>query len=154
MVRDGAEEAPPRREVPVWSRPDGRLRPVLSSNHPKAHGCGSCLSGHFQADLSVSQRWPLNALASASTDALSSFWSPSSSLLGASARLSFAPALSSAVVMAGLLIHSIRWSEPPGLSAAASAVTSMVSVSSSAGTIWLGRFNVSFSLPVSLLHFD
>src|SRR3981081_952810 len=76
------------------------------------------LSVHFQADLSASQRWPLNSLASASTEVISSFWSPSSSLLGASARLSFAPVPSSAVVMAGLLIHSIRWSDPPGLSAA------------------------------------
>ena len=34
---------------------------------------GSVERGYFQTDLSASQRWPLNSLASASTEPLSSF---------------------------------------------------------------------------------
>src|SRR5258708_525675 len=108
--------------------------------------------GYFHTDLSASQRWPLNAFASASTEPLSSFGSPSSSPLDSSVNLSFAPAASSAVEMAGLLIHSISRSDAPGLSGATSAVTSIVSVRSSAGNSGLGRLNVNFSLPVSVFQ--
>src|ERR1700682_3993232 len=107
---------------------------------------------YFQTDLSMSQRWPLNSFASASTEPLSSFGSPSSSLLDSSVRLSFGPAVSSAVETAGLLIHNISRSDAPGLSGATKAVTSIVSVRSSAGTSWLGRLNVNFSLPVLAFH--
>ena len=41
-----------------------------------------------------------------------------------------------------------------GLVGDASAVTSIVSVSSSAGTIWLGRLKVNFSLPVLAFQLD
>ncbi len=44
---------------------------------------------YFQADLSESQRWPLNSFASASTEPLSSVWSPSSSPLTSAARFSW-----------------------------------------------------------------
>src|SRR5208337_2116995 len=74
--------------------------------------------------------------------------------LDSSARLSFAPADSSAVEMTGLLIHSISRSDPPGLSGATSAVTSTVSVRSSAGNSWLGRLKVNFSAPVLAFHVD
>src|SRR5450631_811557 len=107
---------------------------------------------YFQADLSASQRWALNSFASALTEPLSSFASPSSSALASSARLSFAPAVSSVVDMTGLPIHSISRSVAPGLSGATRATTSMVSVRPSAGNIWLGRLNVNFSLPVVALH--
>src|SRR3954447_23176861 len=90
-------------------------------------------SGYFQADLSEFQRWPLNSRASASTDPLSSLWSASSSAAGALPRLSFAPGASSAVLIEGLPIQSMRLSEGPGRSEETSASTSMVSVSSSAG---------------------
>ena len=64
-------------------------------------------AAYFQTDLLESQRWPLNSLASASTEPLSSFCSPSSSPLDSSAKLNFAPAASSAVEITGLPIHSI-----------------------------------------------
>src|SRR5260370_4813836 len=107
---------------------------------------------YLQADLSRSQRWPLNSFASASTEPLSSFCSPSSSLLASSVRLSFGPAASSAVEMTGLPIHSISRSDPPGLSGVTRALTSIVSVKSSAGNSWLGRLNVNFILPVLAFH--
>src|SRR6267142_5511550 len=103
---------------------------------------------YFQTDLSASQRWALNAFASASTEPLSSFWSPSSSPLNSSVRLSFGPALSSVVEMTGVPTHSISRSELPGLSGATRAATSIVSVRPSAGKIRLGRLKVNFSLPV------
>src|SRR6185437_7165998 len=73
---------------------------------------------YFQADLSTSQRWPWNSLASASTEPLSSLGSVSSSSVDSSIRLSLGPAVSSAVEITGLLIHSINRSEVPGRSAA------------------------------------
>src|SRR5882724_4086822 len=89
---------------------------------------------HFQTDLSAAQRWPLNSLASASTEPLSSSGSPpSSSPLALSDRFSLGPAFSSVVVVTGLEIHNIRRSEAPGLSDDTSAVTSMLSVRPSAG---------------------
>src|ERR1700761_6569585 len=99
---------------------------------------------YFHADLSASQRWPRNSFASASTEPLSSLTSASSSLPDSSTRLSLAPLPSSAVVMVGLLTHSISRSEPPGLSGDTNALTSSVSVRSSAGKAWLGRLKVSF----------
>src|ERR1700761_6325331 len=104
-------------------------------------GAGTALAseiGYFHAALSASQRWALNTLASASTEPLSSLTSPSSSLEDSSATFSLGPAPSSAVVIAGVLIHSIRRSDAPGLSAATSAELSRVSVRSGAGTAWLG----------------
>src|SRR3981189_3767139 len=91
-------------------------------------------NGYFQTDLSASQRWPLNSLASASTEPLSSLGSPpSSSPAASSVRFSLGPALSSVVVIAGLEIHSISRSEAPGLSVETSAVISRLSVRPSAG---------------------
>src|ERR1700676_369034 len=110
--------------------------------------------GYFQTDLSASQRWPLNSLASASTEPLSSFWSPSSSPLDSSVRLSFGPVVSSLVEITGLPTQSINRSDAPGLSGATSAGTSSVSVRPSAGNSWLGRLNVSFSFPVFGFHVD
>src|SRR5260370_13797869 len=107
---------------------------------------------YFQADLSASQRWALNAFASASTEPLSSFCSPSSSPLDASVSLVFGPGVSSAVKMRGLPIHSNSRSDAPGLSAATRAESSIVSVRPSAGYIWLGRLNVNFSFPVLAFH--
>src|SRR6266702_8513885 len=108
---------------------------------------------YFQTDLSASQRWPLNSLASASTEPLSLLGSPPSSPpLESSERLSLGPLPSSAVEMTGLEIHSIRRSELPGLSDDTSAVTSSVSVRPSAGNTWLGRLKVSFSFPVLASH--
>src|SRR5258708_22365832 len=109
---------------------------------------------YFQTDLSASQRWALNAFASASTEPLSSFCSPSSSPLDSSVRLSFGPAVSSAVEMTGLPTHSINRSDAPGLSGATKAATSRVSVRSSAGKTWLGRLNTSFSFPVLAFQGD
>src|SRR5437879_2516962 len=111
-----------------WSAAGGtdtRSRPVaLSFRHVI----------HFHTDLSASQRWPLNSLASASTEPLSSFGSPpSSSPVDSSDRFSFAPGPSSAVVITGLEIHSISRSDAPGLSDETSAVTSILSVSASGG---------------------
>src|SRR4051812_4722403 len=72
-------------------------------------------SAYFQTDLSASQRWPLNSLASASTEPLSSLGSPPSSAPAASSdRFSLGPVLSSVVDMTGLEIHSISRSEAPG----------------------------------------
>src|ERR1700675_3406854 len=80
--------------------------------------------GYFQTDLSASQRWPLNSLASASTEPLSSSGSPpSSSPLALSDRFSLGPAFSSVVVVTGLEIHNINRSVAPGLSDDTSAVT-------------------------------
>src|SRR4249920_3457512 len=91
-------------------------------------------AAYFHTDLSASQRWPLNSLASAATEPLSSFGSPPSSSPAASSdRFSFGPVLSSVVVITGLAIHSISRSEAPGLSAETSAVISMFSVRPSAG---------------------
>src|SRR5260370_526662 len=64
------------------------------------------------------------------------------------ARLGLGPPVSAAGKMPGLPIHSISRSDPPGLSGATRALTSIVSVKSSAGNSWLGRLNVNFSLPV------
>src|SRR3954467_9386315 len=89
---------------------------------------------HFHTLLSTFQRWPLNSLASASTEPLSSFGSPpSSSPVDSSDRFSFAPVPSSAVVITGLEIHSISLSDAPGLSGETSAVTSTLSVRPSGG---------------------
>src|SRR5712675_3183896 len=132
------------------------VRHVKCANAWKACFAGYARSAenrrYFQADLSTSQRWPLNSFASASTEPLSSFCSPSSSPPDSSARLSFGPAVSSFVETTGLLIQSISRSDAPGLSGATSAVTSTVSVRSRAGNIWLGRLNVNFSLPVLGFH--
>src|SRR4051794_6148329 len=99
---------------------------------PSPHAVGG--NGYFQTDLSASQRWPLNSLASASTDPLSSSGSPpSSSPLAPSDRFSLGPGFSSVVVVTGLEIHNIRRSEAPGLSDDTSAVISMLSVRPSAG---------------------
>src|SRR5207237_10325573 len=111
-------------------------------------------SAYFQIDVSASQRCPLSSLVSASTEPLSSFWSLSSSPEESSDSDSLGPADSSAVVMTGLPIHSISLSDAPGLSADTRPVTSIVSVSSSAGTSWFGRLNVSFSFPVVAFQAD
>src|SRR5438552_501508 len=108
---------------------------------------------YFQIDLSASQRWPFSSLVNASIEPLSFSGSPpSSSPAASSVTLSFGPEPSSAVVMTGLLTHSIRRSDAPGLSDDTNAVISMVSVSASAGNTGLGRLKVSFSLPVLAFH--
>src|SRR5437764_8616990 len=56
--------------------------------------------------------------------------------------------------MRGLLTRSINPSDAPGLSGDTIAVTSMVSVSASAGNTGLGRLKVSFSLPVLVFQAD
>src|ERR1700682_2929756 len=110
-------------------------------------------TGYFQTDLSVSQRWPLNSFASASTEPLSFLGSPpSSSPLDSSDRFSLGPVPSSDVVITGLEIHSISRSDAPGLSGDTSAVISTLSVRPSAGYTWLGRLKVSFSFPVLAFH--
>src|SRR6266436_3987216 len=79
-----------------------------SASRSRRDGRKSC---YFQTDLSASQRWALNAFASASTEPLSSFCSPSSSPLDSSVRLSFGPAVLSAVETTALQIHSISLSD-------------------------------------------
>src|SRR5712671_6839374 len=125
---------------------DANARPASRSRRDGRKSC------YFQTDLSASQRWALNSFASASTEPLSSFGSLSSSPLDWSARLSFGPAASSAVELTGVPIHSISRSDAPGLSGATSALTSTVSVRSSAGKSRLGRLNVNFSFPVLAFH--
>src|SRR5882724_12377532 len=129
-------------------------RPGHDANAPPTSGSrrDGRKSCYFQTDLSASQRWALSAFASASTEPLSSFCSPSSSPLDSSVRLSFGPAVSSAVEMTGLPIHSNRRSDAPGLSGATRAESSIVSVRPSVGYIWLGRLNVNFSFPVLAFH--
>src|SRR5689334_17229598 len=113
-------------------------------------GEGENKRAYFHTDLSASQRWPFNSLVSASIEPLSFSGSPPSSspVEESSVTLSFGPEPSSAVVVTGLDTHSISRSDAPGLSEETRAVTSTVSVSASAGSTGLGRFNVSFSLPV------
>src|ERR1700729_3899307 len=112
----------------------------LDSDVPFKGGCKTVrnvsvatLPVYFQTDLSASQRCPLNSFVNASTTPWSSFWAPSSSPLESLARLRAGPEVSSAVEMAGLETHRTSRSDPPGFSDATSAVTSSVSVRSSAG---------------------
>ena len=72
-----------------------RVRSGSAARRPRKSGSIS------RPTCRASQRWALNSLASASTEPLSSFCSPSSSRLDSSARLSLGPAASSAVEIAG-----------------------------------------------------
>jgi len=67
-------------------------------------------------------------------------------------QIEFWAAVSSAVEMTGLPIHSNSRSDAPGLSGATRAESSIVSMRPSVGYIWLGRLNVNFSFPVLAFH--
>src|SRR5438132_10243674 len=90
----------------------GRRPKAAFALSPQERGEGE---NYFHTDLSASQRWPFNSLVSAGIEPLSSSGSaPSSSdALEPSARLSFGPAPSSAVVVDGLDTHSISLSDAP-----------------------------------------
>src|SRR5882672_10121136 len=112
-----------------------RRKPASNPGGRAAHGPhkADAEGGYFQTDLSASQRWPLNSLASASTEPLSSLGSPPSSSPAASSdRFSLGPVLSSVVVTTGLETHSITRSVAP-------LVAPVIAIQSSSGLVELAN---------------